>query len=62
VVIVGSSLLTAAYFLRVFEQVYLGQDEDPAVAAAREAGPGVVGPISSSARVRSCSGSSTSRS
>jgi multicomponent Na+:H+ antiporter subunit D len=45
VAIVASSLLTATYFLRVFERVFMAAAPDEAVAGATEAGPGVVVPI-----------------
>jgi multicomponent Na+:H+ antiporter subunit D len=44
IVIVGSSLLTLVYFLRVFERVYMATEVDPAVESATEASAGVLGP------------------
>jgi multicomponent Na+:H+ antiporter subunit D len=45
VVIVGSSVLTLLYFLRLGEQVWFRPPVDDASAAATEAEPAVVGPI-----------------
>jgi multicomponent Na+:H+ antiporter subunit D len=44
-VIVTSSLLTLAYFLRIFEQIFTQDPQEEAVERAREPGPRVVGPI-----------------
>ncbi len=44
-VIVVSSLLTLGYFLRVFEQVHVIPEPDPAVAKATEAGAGILTPV-----------------
>jgi multicomponent Na+:H+ antiporter subunit D len=45
IVIVGSSVLTLLYFLRLGEAVWFRPPADAAPAAATEAGPAVVGPI-----------------
>jgi multicomponent Na+:H+ antiporter subunit D len=46
VVIAASSLLTLWYFLRVFEIIYdKDEPKHPRMAAAREASPGVLGPV-----------------
>jgi multicomponent Na+:H+ antiporter subunit D len=45
VVIVGSTLLTLAYFLRIFERVFIGEPEEEAVAGAVEPGGQVLGPV-----------------
>jgi multicomponent Na+:H+ antiporter subunit D len=45
VLIVGSSLLTATYMLRVIEQVFTQEPVEPAVADAGEAGMGVLAPV-----------------
>jgi multicomponent Na+:H+ antiporter subunit D len=46
IVIGSSSLLTLWYFLRVFETLYSNTDDvDPRVLDAREASPGVLGPV-----------------
>ena len=45
VVVVSSSLLTAVYFLRLFEQVFVREPESAVVEQAREPGPRVVGTV-----------------
>jgi multicomponent Na+:H+ antiporter subunit D len=45
VVIVASSLLTMAYFLRLFEQVFVLAPEEDVVSTARDPGLRVVGPV-----------------
>jgi multicomponent Na+:H+ antiporter subunit D len=45
VVVVSSSLLTATYFLRLFEQIFVREPEEEIVATAREPGPRVVGTV-----------------
>ena len=45
VVIVGSSLLTAAYFLRVLEQIFTKEPGEGLIDKAFEPGPAVLGPI-----------------
>jgi multicomponent Na+:H+ antiporter subunit D len=44
-VIVGSSLMTGAYFLRTFEQSWAKEPVDPGVAAAVEARPAILTPV-----------------
>ena len=45
VVVVSSSLLTAIYFLRLFEQIFVREPELDVVIAAREPGPRVIGTV-----------------
>jgi multicomponent Na+:H+ antiporter subunit D len=44
-VIVASTLLTGAYFLRIFERSWAGEPEDPGVVAAREAPAPILAPV-----------------
>ena len=44
-VIVTSSLLTLAYFIRIFEQIFTQEPQEPAVEEAYEPGPRVLGPV-----------------
>jgi multicomponent Na+:H+ antiporter subunit D len=45
VVIGASSLLTAVYFLRLFERIFVVEPEEAVVAEAREPGPRIVGTV-----------------
>jgi multicomponent Na+:H+ antiporter subunit D len=45
IVIVGSSLLTGAYFLRIFERTWAGTPDEPAVADAGEARASILAPV-----------------
>jgi multicomponent Na+:H+ antiporter subunit D len=45
VVIVVSSLLTLAYFLRVFERIWMSDEIDEAAVAATEPGRAILGPV-----------------
>jgi multicomponent Na+:H+ antiporter subunit D len=44
-VIVGSSVLTLAYFIRLFEQIFVLEPAEEVVARAREPGPRVLGTV-----------------
>jgi len=44
-VVVGSSLLTLTYFLRLFEQIFVREPEEAVVEQAREPGPRIVGTV-----------------
>jgi multicomponent Na+:H+ antiporter subunit D len=45
VVIVGSTLLTGAYFLRIFERAYAEQPAEAVVERAADPGPSILGPV-----------------
>ena len=45
VVIVGSSLLTAVYFVRLIERIFTGEVTDPKLEEAHEPGPRILGPV-----------------
>ncbi|MEX0869393.1 MAG: proton-conducting transporter membrane subunit [Nitriliruptoraceae bacterium] len=44
-IIVGSSVLTLAYFVRLFEQIFVREPVEDIVAEAREPGPRIVGTV-----------------
>ncbi len=44
-VIVGSSVLTLAYFVRLFEQIFVREPTEAVVADAREPGPRIIGTV-----------------
>ncbi len=45
VIIVGSSLLTAVYFVRLIERIFTGKVTDPKLEDAHEPGPRILGPV-----------------
>ncbi len=45
VIIVGSSLLTAVYFVRLIERIFTGEVTDPKLEDAHEPGPRILGPV-----------------
>ena len=45
VIIAGSALLSAAYFLRLFEQIFTQNPQEAVVEQAHEPGPRVLGPV-----------------